>query len=116
MGKQTVLYSWESRRYYINWKADVIIFMGKQTVLYSWESRRYYIWESRRYSIHGKGDGILFMGKQTVLYSWESRRYYINGSWFWLNFSAKPRLSIFILEKKTHKEKIILMGKQKVLY
>ena len=63
MGKQTVLYSWESRRYYINGKADGILFMGKQTVFYSWESR----------------DGILFMGiimgKQTVLYSWESRRY-----------------------------------------
>ena len=51
---------WESRRYYINGKADGIILMGKQTVLYSWESRRYYI--------NGKADGIIFMGKQTVLY------------------------------------------------
>ena len=25
--------------------------------------------------------------------------------WFWLSFSAKPRRCIFILEKKTHKEK-----------
>ena len=48
MGKQTVLYSWESRRYYINGKADA--------------------WESRRYYIHGKADGIILMGKQTVLY------------------------------------------------
>ena len=50
MGKQTVLYSWESRRYYIHGKADGIIFMGK-----------------RRYYINGKA-GIILMGKQTVLY------------------------------------------------
>ena len=59
MGKQTVLYSWESRRYYIHGKRRYYIH-GKVDGIILWESRRYYI--------NGKADGIILMGKQTVLY------------------------------------------------